>query len=241
MTSKRKIYLITGAGSGLGKYLHKNIPGSLGLTRSNRDEILRYCTKIEDLVILHCAFNAKRDVEDYSDYLDDNVFLTMELLSLPYSRFVYFSSVDVYGALTPYSFLKRAVGDLIAKVADNYLILKLPAILGPYMRPNSLIRVLEEAPGLTLSAESSFNYVLQSDILNLVAADKTTEIVGEYDFVSSTNVTLAEIASHYNKNVTFGNFTYETNLSKILEKNNLHPSRTRTSLETIELFLEETK
>ena len=32
------------------KYLHKNIPGSLGLRRSNRDEILRYCTKIEDLV-----------------------------------------------------------------------------------------------------------------------------------------------------------------------------------------------
>jgi len=77
--------------------------------------------------------------------------------------------------------------------------------------------------------------------LNLVVTDKTAEIIGEYDFVSSTNVTLAEIASHYNKNVTFGNFTYETNLSKILEKNNLHPCKTRTSLETIELFLEEMK
>jgi nucleoside-diphosphate-sugar epimerase len=236
--SKDKTYLVTGVNSGLGKYLHRNLPGSLGLTRSNREHILDRCEKIENLVILHCAYNSKRDVQNYSEYLDDNVFLTMELLSLPHTRFVYFSSVDVYGVLTPYSFLKRAVGDLVATMADDYLILKLPAILGPDMRKNSLVRILDSEGPLTLSSASSFNYVLQSDILTMVAGATATTKVGEYDFVSATNVTLEQIAARYNKEIDFGEFTYETNLSQVLVENNIHPHKERTSLETIELFLE---
>ena len=232
-------YLVTGVNSGLGKYLYSHIPGSLGLTRENSSEIFEQCHQIENLVILHCAYNSKRDILDYSDYLHDNVFLTWELLKLPSARFVYFSSVDLYGALTPYSFLKRASGDLVAKLASNYLILYLPAILGPHMRKNSLLRVLEEASGLTLSGDSTFNYVLQKDILEFVTAGENQVVVGKYDFVSSTNVTLNEVADYYNKKVQFGEYKYTTNLQKMNPQHNIHPIAERTSLETVKLFIEE--
>ena len=48
-----KKFLITGIGSGLGKYLLKHIPNSTGLDRNNFNLI-----KYEDFDnIIHCAFN----------------------------------------------------------------------------------------------------------------------------------------------------------------------------------------
>ena len=51
--------LVTGAGSGLGKYIASQIE-CVAMTRENCQEVLtKYKTKPFDLII-HCAFNAPR-------------------------------------------------------------------------------------------------------------------------------------------------------------------------------------
>ena len=236
MPSENKTYLITGVGSGLGKFLYENLPGALGLSRDNKYEILDAAEKAENLVVLHAAFNTKRDVTDYSQYIEDNIFLTEDLLYLYSVKFVYFSSIDVYGSFTPYSFMKRCAEDFITKREADALILRLPAILGPTMRKNSLIRLMEEKE-LTLHSESIFNYVLQNDILEAVTHDELLARTGTYNFVASEGVRLQDLAEHYNKNVRFGNYTYETSLNNLIEVENLYPYPERTSRDVVELFL----
>ena len=236
MPLENKTYLITGVNSGLGKFLYESIPEALGLSRDNKHEILEEASNAENVVILHAAFNSKRNIEDYSQYIEDNIFLTEDLLHLGSGKFVYFSSVDVYGSFTPYSFMKKCVEDFVKKRLPTALVLRLPAILGPTIRKNSLIRLMEEKE-LTLHQESIFNYVLQSDILEAVTNDEILSRTGTYNFVASENVRLLDLAERYNKNVRFGHYTYETGLNDHKEIENLYPYPERTSRDVVELFL----
>ena len=239
MYSENKNYLITGVKSGLGKYLYQNIPNSVGLTRENRQKTIDQCRQLDNLTVLHCAFNAKRDIEDHYRYLEDNILLTSDLLSIPHHKFVYFSSIDVYKEFTPYSFTKKLAEGLVAEKSNNYLILRLSALLGPSMRKNSLIKILDGKSNLTLSCESTFNYILQSDIIDTLQSEIVENLVGTYNFVSSTNTTLNEVAEYYNKKVIFGKFKYETNLGPSNGMKNINPKKERTSLETIGEYLKE--
>ena len=94
-------YIITGIGSGLGKYLHKNIPNSVGMDRNNQHIVM---TQIEPTdKIIHCAFNKTNDIKDYNGYLEDNIFLTQRLSELG-NKLIYISSIDVYLQENLYSF-----------------------------------------------------------------------------------------------------------------------------------------
>lgn len=239
MRSENRNYLVTGINSGLGKYLHENISDSLGLTRFNKQETLEEAKLKKGLIILHSAFNRERDIEDYYKYLEDNISLTEELLTLPHVKFIYFSSVDIYKDFTPYSFTKMMAESVVYERAKDYLVLRLSALLGNTTRKNSLLKILEGNATLTLSSESSFNYVLQSDILDLLKQETIDKKSGIYDFISSTSVTLGEVARYYNKDVSFGEFKYETKTGDNCGVSNLNPNGHRTSLETIEEFLNE--
>lgn len=236
MPLENKIYLVTGVKSGLGKYLYENLPGALGLCRQNKDEVLAQAAETPGLVILHAAFNSKRAIDDYSQFVEDNIFLTEELLSLSCSKFVYFSTVDVYGSFNSYSFMKKCAEDLVKKAHPESLILRLPAILGPTIRKNSLIRLME-GETITLHPESIFNYVLQNDILEAVTDEKSLEHAGVYNFVAASSVSLRELAQHYKKDVRFGTYRYTTSLIDAPLVENLYPYPDRTSLEVVELFL----
>jgi nucleoside-diphosphate-sugar epimerase len=233
-----KTYLVTGVRSGLGKYLYERLPGPLGVDRNNKEKMLAKAAQSDGLIILHAAFNSKRDLDDYSSYAEDNLFLTEELLSIPHDKFVYFSSVDVYGPFNPYSFMKRCAEDLVRKRSKDALILRLPAILGPTIRKNSLVKLLE-GDELTLAGESVFNYVLQSDILEAIRDTDTTDKAGIYNFVSSDNVSLAQLASYYRRGTKFGDYKYQTSLENSRGIPNLYPHRDRTSLDVVRLFLKE--
>ena len=78
-------FLITGVGSGLGKYLLDHIPNSVGLKRGEFNLI-----KYKDFdTIIHCAFNKENIITDYKKYLEDNIFLTQKLLQLKYKKFIF--------------------------------------------------------------------------------------------------------------------------------------------------------
>ena len=83
-------YIVTGIDGGLGKYLYETIPNSLGINRNNLNSIL---SKIDtDDIIIHCAFNKTNKIANYYSYLEDNIFLTKQLLELG-NRIIYISSI----------------------------------------------------------------------------------------------------------------------------------------------------
>tara|TARA_R110000824_G_scaffold12890_5_gene56213 strand:+ start:1074 stop:1796 length:723 start_codon:yes stop_codon:yes gene_type:complete len=231
-----KTYLVTGVSSGLGQYLYENIPAALGLHRDNQEEIFEQARQASNLVILHSAFNPRRNISDYSLYVEDNLFLTKELLDLPHQKFVYFSSVDIYGPFNPYSFMKRCAEDMIKKSASDFLILRLSIILGPTIRKNSLTRLIEQEK-LSLHPGSVFNYILQSDILEAVMDEKIINQNGIYNFVTSENIGLAQLAVRYDKEPFYGEFKYLTYLESCKEITNLYPYEQRTSLDVADLFV----
>ena len=233
--------LITGINSGLGAYLYRNVANAFGLTRENKGEVLRACSRVSDLTIIHCAFNPRLTPANVYEYVSDNLFLTKELLFVPHKKFIYISSVGVYETYaSPYGLTKQFAEATVANESSNFLILRAPALLGPTMRSNSLIKIIEggEEP-LSLSSESSFNYVLQSDILEIIKTSIDQDVKGIYNCVTSKNVTLAEVAEKYNKTPAFGEYKYATPEISNAEISKLFPLLKRTSLETIEQYIKE--
>jgi hypothetical protein len=199
-------FLVTGIGSGLGKYLYNTIPGSLGLNRKNFNLI-----KNEDFeVIIHCAFNKENVITNYKTYLDDNIFLTQRLKNLNYSKFVYISTVDVYQENpTMYAHFKRFSETLLN---NNDLILRCPMMLGDTMKPNHATKLKDNIESLGLSGESKFNYLLMSDLAEFFISEDYKQHKGVIDFVANGLVKLEDVKQHFNSTTKLGEYVYENNL-----------------------------
>jgi hypothetical protein len=199
-------FLVTGIGSGLGKYLYNTIPGSLGLNRKNFNLI-----KNEDFeVIIHCAFNKENVITNYKTYLDDNIFLTQRLKNLNYSKFVYISTVDVYQENpTMYAHFKRFSETLLN---NNDLILRCPMMLGDTMKPNHATKLKDNIESLGLSGESKFNYLLMSDLAEFFISEDYKQHKGIIDFVANGLVKLEDVKQHFNSTTKLGEYVYENNL-----------------------------
>lgn len=221
-------YLVTGIKSGLGKYLFDNLLNSDGLHRNNFDEIS--LNKYD--VIIHCAFNKKNNLTDdeYYKYLDDNIFLTQRLLNLSYKKFIYISSVDVYSNNNMYSMFKKFTESIIIQ-KENVVILRLPVLLGNEMKPNHLFKMFNNDK-ISLSERSTFNYILYSDLLNIILNYKFSDKI--YDIIASDTISLSYIADEFNVHPIFGKYIYNT------PNNFINPLFTnKTSIETIKEFIDE--
>ena len=84
---------------------------------------------------------------------------------------------------------------------------------------------------LSLSGESTFNYILHKDILEFIRSGAYRELSGIYDFVSTENVKLKNIQKEFDTTVEFGDYVYETPNEF---KNPIYTSR--TSMETIKEY-----
>ena len=237
--SENKI-LVTGAASGLGKYIASHID-CVAMTRDNAEEIFnRYKHSKFDLII-HCAFNSSKKVNNYYKILEDNIFLTKRLVSLSHTKFVFLSSIDVYREENSiYKTTKLMAESIVSKEASNALILRASAIVGPAMRKNSLAKIIEDKnPKISLSKNSTFNYVLQSDILSMIQISAKNNYSGILDFVASENIRLEDIANYFNKQVDFGEYTYETPVISNRTLQAKFPPAWYTSLGNIQRFLKE--
>ena len=232
--------LVTGANSGLGKYIADSID-CVALTRANAESVFRKHKHFD--LIIHCAFNASKKTNNYYKVLQDNIFLTKRLCSLSHDKFIFLSSIDVYREEDSlYKTTKLMAESIVKNVATSPLIIRASAIIGPTMRKNSLLKILEDdSPSLSLSENSTFNYVLQSDILSMIQVSAKNSYSGIIDFVASRNIRLKDIANHFSKTVNFGDYFYET---PIISNRNLQekfPTAWYTSLGNIERFIKETK
>ena len=150
--------LITGAGRGLGLAMHRHL-GGIPFTRGTPIEAIRRNAPYD--LIVHCAVNTAKavPVDDALGYVQDNVSLTGEMISIPHRRFVYISSVDVYrrtDQLGLYASCKLISETMVMNAAHRPLIIRPTTLLGNSMRPNTIYRMLTEpAPKLYLAESSS--------------------------------------------------------------------------------------
>lgn len=247
--------LVTGSGSGLGRYLHERL-GGIGITRQTPPSEWDAVKREGADVIVHCAANSRRAVDRDAlvQYLDDNLFLTQRLVSIPHRRFVYLSSVDVYEKTAAphcedeiitadrisglYGMTKFMSEAIVAAQARDPLILRASGLLGVHSRPNNLIRMIEQQPcTLTLSADSSLNYVLHEDIADFIALAVANGVLGTYNAVSSQNVTLQEIVDFLRTPIPFGSYRYDAGSIDNSRIAALCPAFARGSLDTVKLFV----
>jgi len=231
--------LITGTSSGLGKYLSDNIK-CVSLTRENSSHIFDEHRDTHFDMILHCAFNSSKKIKDYYSYAEDNIFLTKRLLGLSHNKFVFFSSIDIYrDEDSPYKVTKLISEALVNSLSPGSLVLRLSAILGSSLKKNTLMKILQdEHPNLTLSGDSTFNYILEEDILGFVdEVRRHKEISGNMDFIANGNISLEKVAEKYDKQVRFGSYIYTTPDLKNIKIKKLFSHLALSSEENIERFI----
>lgn len=195
-------FLITGVKSGLGKYLHESIPGSLGLDRNNFNLIKNNAFD----VIVHCAFNKEMQITDYKKYLEDNILLTQKLKSLNPKKFIYISSVDVYQPEPNiYSIFKKLTETLMDK---DDLILRCAMMLGGTMKPNHVNKIKDNIQSISLSGDSEFNYILMDNLVQFLKDRDYLDYSGIIDFVSNSVVKLNEVKKYFKSTTKLGNYVY---------------------------------
>ena len=228
--------LVTGANSGLGKYIASQIDCAI-LTRENSKSVL---DKTYDTII-HCAFNSRKNVNDYYEIVRDNIFLTKDLCKVPHNKFVFISSIDVYQEEDNlYKTSKLMAESIVNKLATNSLTLRCSAILGETMRKNNFRKIIEDVdPKLSLSGESSFNYILQEDILNFLNIAIKINYNGIVDFVSSTNITLKEVSDLLEKKGDFGSYVYRTPELSSESLASVFPPAALTSKQNVKRYLKD--
>lgn len=198
--------LVTGANSGLGKFLADNLPGCFALTRKNNK-----IPKIDYDLIIHSAFNTKEKINKYK-ILQDNIFFTNELCDLKTKKFVYISTIDVYNSeKNEYNIIKELAESIVVNRKDNFLILRCSAMIGSDMRKNNLLKIIQDKnPILSLTKDSTFNIIRHQQILKIIIDSYNKDLIDTFDVVSSTNITLEEVSKLCNKKCAYGGYKYIT-------------------------------
>ena len=139
--------LVTGCNSGLGKYISKTIKCT-GINRDNRKSIIEHYKHSGVDLIIHCAFGGQggydqNEIKDYFKYIDDNILFTKELTEVPHKKIVYISSLAVYEKeYMNYKHTKLYAESIISSLGNSPMILRCPAMLGKYMRPNNVFKLI---------------------------------------------------------------------------------------------------
>lgn len=205
--------------------------------------------------IVHCAANTMRPVRmaDAARYFDDNVGLTDRLLGLPHRRFVYVSSVDVYGRgpglandnpavdhLELYAATKLMSEGLVKWRGQHPLILRPASLLGwERTRRSTIVRLLTEVrPQLYVSADSRFNFVLHHDVCEFVLRCIECGIEGTFNLGSLLPVSLGWVARTLGLEPRWGPYTYDIGRLDVEPAAEILPAFRRTSAETLDLFID---
>ncbi len=250
--------LVTGAGSGLGKGLCDYFKGVGFLRTTPFAKVMDQANHRPFRAIIHAAFNPRQDITsaELSSYLNDTILLTKKLLQIPHQHFIFISSGDVYPKESEgvhreeddislqdvdsiYGIAKLISESMIKEEAKKFLILRPTALLGHSMRKNSLIKILtEEHTTLTLSGQSTFNYVLHSDLIEFVEKALNLQLTGTYNIAASSNVSLGEAADFFKRPVHFGKYIYRTGHISNDKAVSVLSHFNKTSLENIVFYRE---
>ena len=100
---------------------------------------------------------------------------------------------------------------MVSSLSNNWAVLRCSAIIGQTMRYNTFLKILkEDNPTLSLSEDSTFNYILQEDINSFMLKSIEQNITGVFDFVSTDCIKLKELSEMFNCKPQYGKYTYNT-------------------------------
>jgi len=225
MTSRN--ILVTGARSGLGNAVHRAL-GGIAFTRDSSldDPAIKAAAPFD--AIIHCAVNAAKEVTMSTayDYMADNLLLTQRLVDIPHRLFVFVSSLAVYPPsgravaededvdlmplAGPYAFTKLFSDLYVQKHARAPLILRTTTLLGPAIRPNTILRALTQ-PGcqLFLAPNSRYNFVLHDDIVAFIERALNDGTTGAFNLGSRGLTVLSDIVDQLGLSVRYGQYHYD--------------------------------
>ncbi|MBI5236221.1 MAG: NAD-dependent epimerase/dehydratase family protein [Deltaproteobacteria bacterium] len=249
--------VITGAKSGLGRFLYENL-GGLGVTRSTVDADLAKLELAGADVIIHCAFNRLwgGDALSMYGYVKDNVLLSSALAGVPHEKFIYLSSIEVYpknnalhseaeslgmGAVNGlYGAAKLMSEAIVAQASPNHVILRAAGLLGGYSRRNTVMKLMtDHEPELTLTPDSSINCVLYEDVLSFIKEAIKRDEKGIFNLASSANATVEEIAAFFGKRPRYGSWRYDAGMIDNLKARAITGGFQDTSMDALSRFASE--
>jgi len=249
----KKDLLIVGSKSGLGKFLHENIP-SIEFSRNTPIKEFNRLQREGVNTIIHCAYNSKKEVKlsDFTEYISDNVLLTNKITKIPNSKFIYISTVDVYPKdrtlhseeedifidriKNIYPITKIMSESIVRKNCKNPLILRCSGLLGENIKINTLVKLFNGLP-LTLSSNSIFNYISHTDVLDFIKIGLKRDLFGVYNLSSSKNETLQEIANNLKLKPQFGDYFYDVGKIDNTKAKAILPSLKKSTSEVIKKFI----
>ena len=238
---------IVGSNNGLGKYLNEKIT-SVGINRSN----FHLIKPNPDNIFIVCAKHSKKypSSVEIDAFYEDNIKLVENLCEIQHKQIIFMSTVEVYSqnhsdenteitseGLNPYAISKLIAENIIANKAEDYVILRLGALLGPYSN-NLVCRVLNDISSqTTLDKDSTFNYVLYEDVLKFLRIIIDGEYHGIFNLVSNNNVKLKDALRLIDKKVKYGSYTYKT-IKVVNEKvNNITRIFNKKSEQSLQTFM----
>ena len=109
-----------------------------------------------------------------------------------------------------YATTKLLSEEIVRAQQSNHLILRLGGLLGESIRRNNLVRLMrEEAAQLTLTASSTCNYLLHSQVKNVIVELLRADAIGTFNLVSPQKCSYQAISDVYKKSPKFGQFDYQ--------------------------------
>jgi nucleoside-diphosphate-sugar epimerase len=207
--------------------------------------------------IVHCAVNAAKYVSMSTayDYMADNFLLTQRLVDIPHRKFIFVSTLAVYPPtgravsededvdlmpLTgPYAFSKLFSDLYVQKHANDPLILRTTTLLGPAIRPSTVLRVLTQHNcRLFLAAHSRYNFVLHDDIVDFMVRAMDEAICGAFNIGSEGLVVLSDIVDQLGLSVTYGDYHYDIGPVDVRRAGAVHAAFARPSWQTLNRYID---
>ncbi|KJJ84427.1 hypothetical protein OMAG_001703 [Candidatus Omnitrophus magneticus] len=118
--------------------------------------------------------------------------------------------INLMEVKTPYAISKLFSEATVNQCTKNNLILRLGSLIGPYMRENTLVKLMQQKTPKRygLSKESCFNYVAYNQVYEFITYAVNNELRGIYNIVNSQNVSFQEVISFFNISAITGEFLY---------------------------------
>ena len=224
MTLESLKILTTGTRRGFGSYIAKK----LNTSKFDRNSKLNELNKNYD-VIIHCANNSSKNVlsNNFYEFSYDNFFLTTELLKLNFKHFIFISSIGIYPQSNQvyneksrfvvktrnfYEFFKIMNENYIQKSSKKFTILRVAGLLHKSSRENTVQKIiLNKNKPISLSSNSTFNYILYEDLLNFIKIVIKNKKFGIFNVAASKNIKLIDLKNYLKSdNIRFGNYEYIT-------------------------------
>ena len=222
--------LVSGASSGLGKYIKEEMLGS--------DKYIRKTNSGEykenyDLII-HAAFGQKREDESESEYIKYHTEIYKTLSNVSHKKLVFISSIDAVNANNnSYGKAKRHIEQMVLEDSQNNLIVRPGLLIGSGMKYNTVARLFtEQRPNFTLSKKSYFYITHYQEVVEFALSKH----YGIWTVCSKQNLSLDEMAKDIGCTPRWGSYEYRPQIEDPYSKYHMHNDGRQKMMNQLKVF-----